>query len=199
MKHLIPDLRAATAATLSLVFLCCGVYPLAVYALAQLAFPSQANGSLIRGPDGTVLGSELVGQGFTQLKYFHPRPSAAGANGYDATSSGGANLGPTSRTLHDAIQHRAELYRAENGLAPTAVIPADAVTASASGLDPHISPRNAELQSDRIARARGWTRSQVLDLIHAHLESPSSPFRLGEPRVNVLRLNLALDSTTPKP
>lgn len=199
MKHLISDLRAATAATVSLLALCCGVYPFAVWALAQLAFPHQANGSLIRGPDGTVLGSKLVGQGFHQPQYFHSRPSAAGANGYDAANSGGANLGPTSRTLRDAIQHHAELYRAENGLPPTAVIPADAVTASASGLDPHISPRNAELQSDRIARARGWTRSQVLTLIRAHLESSSSPFRWGEPRVNVLQLNLALDTTAPNP
>src|SRR6185369_16112025 len=132
---------------------CCGLYPLIVFGISQLLFHEQANGSLIVSADGTVRGSKLLGQSFSDPKYFHPRPSAAG-NGYDASSSGGRNLGPTSRKLDDAIKERIAAYRAENGLSGTERVPADAVTASGSGLDPEISLRNAELQVARVAKAR---------------------------------------------
>ena len=133
---------------------CCGIYPLIVYGFGQAVFHDKANGSLIVGSDGTVRGSRLIGQGFTDPKYFHPRPSAAG-NGYDAANSSGSNLGPTSQKLADAVKDRVAAYRTENGLGPNDSVPADAVTASGSGLDPHISPRNAELQIPRIAQTRG--------------------------------------------
>lgn len=194
MKSLLHELRAALAATVVLAAVCGGLYPLAVFAIGQLAFPKQANGSLILDADGSVLGSELLGQNFTHPKYFHPRPSVAGVHGYDASNSGGSNLGPTSRALRDAIEERLARYRSENRLDAGTPVPADAVTASASGLDPHISPRNAELQSGRVARARGWNHDKVLELIQRHLEPPAAPLRLGAPRVNVLLLNRALDN-----
>ena len=137
-------------------------------------------------------GSSLVGQGFTAARYFHPRPSAAG-NGYDAASSGGSNLGPTSRRLSDAIKERIAAYRAENGLDPGAAVPADAVTASGSGLDPHISGRNAEIQTARVANARGLAGETVRRLVDANTDGAGFGL-LGEPGVNVLRLNLALDA-----
>ena len=178
-------------ATVILAIVCCGIYPLVVFGIGQTLFHDQANGSLLVEKDGTVHGSRLLGQGFTAAKYFHPRPSAAG-NGYDATSSGGSNLGPTSQKLNDAIKDRVEAYRKENGLKETEAVPADAVTASGSGLDPHISVRNAELQAPRVARVRGLTPEKVLQLVRANTESPDLGF-LGDPGVNVLRLNLALD------
>jgi K+-transporting ATPase ATPase C chain len=199
MKHLISELRAAVAATVALLVVCCGLYPLAVYAVGQLAFPRQANGSLIVEADGRVRGSELIGQRFTQPKYFHPRPSAAGANGYDAASSSGSNLGPTSQTLHTSLKDRIAAYRAENQLGPEVAIPADAVTASASGLDPHISPRNAALQLSRVASARGWSHQRVQSLIDEFTDHPALPRFIGQPGVNVLLLNRALDTASNYP
>jgi potassium-transporting ATPase KdpC subunit len=179
-------------ATLVLALVCCGLYPLVVYGIAQVAFPHQANGSLIVAKDGTVRGSELLGQNFTEAKYFHPRPSAAG-NGYDAANSSGSNLGPTSQKLNDAIKERIAAYRVENGLKETDAVPADAVTASSSGLDPHISLRNAELQTPRVAKARGLTVEKVLALLRANTDSPDLGI-LGDAGVNVLILNVALDN-----
>jgi K+-transporting ATPase ATPase C chain len=191
MKALLSEIRRAVVATLLLAVVCCGLYPLAVWGIAQLAFPHQASGSLIRAKDGTVRGSELLGQNFTDPKYFHPRPSAAG-NGYDAANSGGSNFGPTSQKLSDTVKERIAAYRAENGLAENDAIPADAVTASGSGLDPQIGPRNAGLQASRVAKARGLTIEQVRASIRQYVEGPQFGV-LGEPGVNVLRLNLALE------
>src|SRR5262249_34683051 len=145
MKDLFSQIRCAIVATLVLAVMCCGLYPLIVFGISQLLFRDQANGSLIVPSDGTVRGSKVLGQAFSDPKYCHPRPSAAG-NGYDATSSGGSNLGPTSQKLKDAIQDRIAAYRTENALSGSEPVPADAVTASGSGLDPEISLHNAELQ-----------------------------------------------------
>ncbi len=190
MKNLAAELRASIAATLLLAVLCCGVYPLIVWAVGQGLFSSEANGSLVQ-VDGKITGSTLLAQGFTAPNYFHPRPSAAG-QGYDAAGSSGTNLGPTSKKLIDAVQDRVAAYKAENGLPPDAKVPADAVTSSASGLDPHISPANANLQAGRVASARGIPKEEVLRKIRAHTERRSLGI-LGEPRVNVLTLNLDLD------
>jgi K+-transporting ATPase ATPase C chain len=181
--------------TVVLAIVCCGIYPLVVFGISQLAFHDKANGSLIVDKDGTVRGSRLIGQGFTAEKYFHPRPSAAG-NGYDALSSGGSNLGPTSQKLNDAIKERIEAYRKENGLKVDDPVPADAVTASASGLDPHISLRNAQLQIARVAKARGIDLNTVAKMIAKHTDSPDVGV-LGDAGVNVLTLNLALDAAKP--
>ena len=178
--------------TLILGVVCCGLYPLVVTGLGQLLFPAQANGSLILDSQGAVLGSRLIGQNFTADKYFHSRPSAAG-NGYDANSSGGSNLGPTSQKLNDSIAQNLADYRSSNGLATNAPVPADAVTSSASGLDPHISPLNAGLQVARVAKARGWPVERVQGLVAQHTDRPGLGF-LGEAGVNVLELNLALDA-----
>src|SRR5262245_46112881 len=184
MKALFSEMRGALMATLILAAVCCGVYPLVVFGIAQVAFPGKANGSLIVDEDGTVRGSLLLGQNFSSEKYFHSRPSAAGT-GYDAANSGGSNLGPTSQKLHDAVKERIAAYRKENGLKESDEVPADAVTASGSGLDPHISVRNAELQASRVARARNLDMSKVTELIRAHTESPDFRF-LGDAGVNVL-------------
>jgi len=199
MKKLFSEIRSAVTLTLVLAVVCCGIYPLAVYGLAQITFRDQANGSLIVDKDGTVHGSRLIGQQFTADKYFISRPSDAGANGlaYDPTSSGGSNLGPTSQKLHDAIAQNIAGYRAQNNLATNALVPADAVTASASGLDPHISLRNAELQAPRVAKTRGLSEDKVRELIRANTDGASLGF-LGEPGVNVLQLNLALDALATK-
>jgi K+-transporting ATPase ATPase C chain len=191
MKELFAEIRGAVFATLVLAAVCCGLYPLVVFGIAQVTFRDKANGSLIVDKDGTVRGSRLLGQGFTGEKYFHPRPSAAG-NGYDAANSSGSNLGPTSQKLNDAIKDRVAAYRAENGLQGRDSVPADAVTASGSGLDPHISTRNAELQSARVAKARNLTVEQVLSLVRANTDRADIGV-LGDPGVNVLQLNLALD------
>ncbi|MGO9584811.1 MAG: K(+)-transporting ATPase subunit C [Limisphaerales bacterium] len=191
MKNLFTELRSAVMVTLAFAVVCCGLYPLVVYGVAQVFFPDQANGSLIVDANGTVRGSQLLGQQFTADKYFQSRPSAAG-NGYDATSSGGSNLGPTSSNLVTTIAQRITDYRTQNGLATNAPVPADAVTASGSGLDPHISLRNAELQAPRVAKARNVSVEKVLALVRANTDPASLGF-LGEPGVNVLKLNLALD------
>ena len=199
MKNLLAEFRAAVMATLVLVVVCCGLYPVVVFGLSKVLFPDQANGSLIVDKDGTIYGSRLIGQQFTTEKYFNSRPSDAGANGmaYDPTASGGSNLGPTSQKLHDTIAQNVAAYRTQNGLGTNTEVPADAVTASASGLDPHISLRNAELQTPRVAKARGLSEDKVKELIRAHTDAASLGF-LGEPGVNVLTLNLALDSLTGK-
>jgi len=191
MKELFPEIRGAVMSTLVLVVVCCGLYPLVVWGIAQACFHDQANGSLIVAKDGTVRGSKLLGQNFTDVKYFHPRPSAAG-NGYDAANSSGSNLGPTSQKLNDAIKDRIAAYRTENGLKETDAVPADAVTASGSGLDPHISIRNAELQAPRVAKARGLPAEKVLELVRANTDRLDFGM-LGDAGVNVLQLNLALD------
>ncbi|MEI7728593.1 MAG: K(+)-transporting ATPase subunit C [Verrucomicrobiota bacterium] len=197
MKELFSHLRGAVMSTLVLAAVCCGVYPLIVFGIAQAAFRDQANGSLIVDRNGTVRGSKLLGQGFTADKYFHPRPSAAG-NGYDAANSGGSNLGPTSQKLNDAIKEWIAAYRKENGLKDTEPVPADAVTASGSGLDPHISVPNAELQLARVAKARGFDLQRVRALIEQNTAKPDFGL-LGDSGVNVVLLNLALDSQTAKP
>ncbi len=191
MKELFSHIRGAVMVTLALAVVCCGIYPLVVFGIAQVCFPAKANGSLIVEADGTVRGSRLLGQPFASDKYFHSRPSAAGT-GYDATSSGGSNLGPTSKKLADSIAQNIADYRTQNGLATNAPVPADAVTASGSGLDPHISIQNALVQMPRVAKARGLSEEKVRALIAAHTDPADLGF-LGEPRVNVLMLNLALD------
>jgi potassium-transporting ATPase KdpC subunit len=193
MKALLSEIRQAVVSTLVLAAVCCGLYPLIVWGIAQAAFPDKANGSLITDRDGTVRGSALLGQGFTGERYFHSRPSAAGANGYDAAGSSGSNLGPTSQKLADQIKERVAAYRTANGLKDTDTVPADAVTASGSGLDPHISPASAALQLPRVARARGLSPEDVARLVQEHTDGPDLGF-LGEPGVRVLTLNLALDA-----
>ena len=192
MKNWLKELRISLVAVLSLAVILCGLYPAAVWVLAQGLFPAKANGSLIER-SGTTLGSSLIGQSFSGPEYFHPRPSAAG-QGYDAARSGSSNLGPTSKKLIDEVRRRASDYRAENSLGPETKVPADAVTASASGLDPHISLKNALLQMPRVARARGLGEMAVRKLVEAYTGGRDLGI-LGEPRVNVLRLNLALNGT----
>lgn len=192
MKALLLEFRPALIATLLLTVLLCGLYPATVWGLAQLLFPKQANGSLVIDKHGSIIGSERIAQPFTADIYFHPRPSAAGA-GYDATSSGGSNLGPLSRKLYEQIADRVTNYRRENSLPESAQVPADAVTASASGLDPDISVANARIQAGRVAHARAISVDQVNSFI-AMYTRPRSLGILGEPGVNVLLLNLALDN-----
>jgi K+-transporting ATPase ATPase C chain len=165
-------------------------YTLVVTGVAQLFWNHQANGSLVKA-DGTVVGSRLVGQQFSDPKYFHPRPSAAGT-GYDGLASGASNLGPTNPDFLKSIEDRVAAYRQENNLPATQEVPVDAVTASASGLDPDISIANAKLQAARVAAARGMTVDQVMHLVNANTDGRQWGF-LGEPGVNVLELNLALD------
>jgi len=203
LKQLVPALRA----TIVLAALTGLIFPLVMTGIAQAIFPDPANGSLIRESSGKVIGSRLIGQPFTKPQYFHPRPSAA-VSGYDATMSSGTNLGPTSSKLIQGIPddpatkdsdesfagvgQLAAAYRKENGLPADAKVPVDAVTRSSSGLDPHISPANAALQAPRVARARKMTTAAVTELVRQHTEGRTLGF-LGEPRVNVLLLNLALD------
>lgn len=192
MKSWFAELRASVLAVAVFGIIVGGIYPLVSWGLAQALFPGRANGSLLVR-DGRVVGSSLIGQGFRSPAYFHPRPSAAGG-GYDAERSGGTNFGPLSKALVEAVRARAAAYRVENGLPSDAPVPADAVTASASGLDPHISPENARLQAPRVARARGLSKAEVLRRVEAAIEGRTLGV-LGEPRVNVLRLNLSLDGS----
>ena len=190
MKEFFTQLRGAIMSTIVLAVVCCGIYPLVVFGLGRV-FADKADGSLIVDSKGVIRGSKLIGQNFTGAKYFHPRPSAAG-NGYDSTSSSGSNLGPTSKKLADSIAQNIADYRSQNGLTTNAPVPADAVTASASGLDPHISPQNADLQAPRVAKERSMNLEEVRALIVKYTDPPNLGF-LGEAGVNVLRLNLALD------
>jgi K+-transporting ATPase ATPase C chain len=197
MSTIFKEAITAVLATFLFAIVLCGIYPVIVWGAGHLLFPHQANGSLIERSDRTVVGSELLGQNFSGAKYFHPRPSAAGANGYDAASSSGSNLGPTSQKLMDAVKQRVIDYRAENGLAPEALVPGDAVTASGSGLDPHISRKNALLQAARVARERGLGAAFVQTAIDKATAGAQFGI-LGEAGVNVLKLNLALDAVASK-
>ena len=189
MKNLI----TAVLMTVVTTFLLGLIYPLAVTGLAQVIFPDKANGQLIQQADGIVVGSRLIGQPFSSPGYFRSRPSSAGAIGYDAAASGGSNLGPTNQKLIDRIKADVEKLQAEN---PNQPVPIDLVTSSASGLDPHISPAAAEFQVPRVARERGLTEAEVRNIVAAHTEGRQFGF-LGEPRVNVVELNLNLDRTQP--
>ena len=203
LRHIVP----AVISVLIITALCCFAFPFVITTIAQAAFHEQANGSLII-EEGRVIGSELIGQDFTTPGYFHPRPSAAGA-GYDAANSGGTNLAPTSDKLingmhrklpngdddpadFDGITDLVKAYREENYLPPDALVPVDAVTRSASGLDPHISPANARIQAVRVARVRGVPEDDMLLLVAKHTEGRLLGL-LGEPHINVLLLNLELD------
>lgn len=189
MKNLITAVLMTAVTTVFLGI----IYPLVVTGLAQVIFPGQANGSLIKSSDGTVLGSRLIGQPFSSSGYFRSRPSAAGAVGYDAGASSGSNLGPTNQKLIDRVKADVEKVRAEN---PGKSVPIDLVTTSASGLDPHISPAAAEFQVPRVARERGINEDELRRLVEAHTEGRQFGF-LGESTVNVLELNLDLDRAKP--
>jgi K+-transporting ATPase ATPase C chain len=191
MKNIIADIRHTIAVTIIGVVVLCGIYPVVVWALGQTLFHYQANGSLITAKDGTVLGSELIGQNFSDDQYFNSRPSAAGT-GYDASNSSATNLGPTSQKLHDSVAAAVVAYRKQNGLAADALVPADAVTSSASGLDPDISVKNAMLQVARVAKTRKLSPDAVTALVQKYTEGRDLGV-FGESRVNVLELNLALD------
>ena len=186
-RQLIP----AVLAFLSLTLLVGVLYPLAITGVSQLVFADKADGSLVRR-DGVVVGSSLLGQSFSGDRWFQPRPSAAG-EGYDGAASAASNLGPTNPELIETVEQRLAAYRERNGLAADAAVPVDAVTASGSGLDPDISPENARLQAPRVAQARNLPVLRVLELVDEHTSERTLGF-MGEPRVNVLELNLALDA-----
>ena len=189
MKNLITAVLMTVVTTILLGL----TYPLAVTGLAQVMFPDKANGQLIRRSDGTLVGSRLIGQPFSSPGYFRSRPSAAGATGYDAGISGGSNLGPTNQKLIDRIKADVEKLQVEN---PDRPVPVDLVTSSGSGLDPHISPAAAEFQVPRVASERGMIEAEVRTIVAAHTEGRQFGF-LGEPRVNVVELNLDLDRMQP--
>jgi K+-transporting ATPase ATPase C chain len=191
LQNTIKDLRTAIIAFIVFTAVTGLAYPYAITGIAQTVFHRQANGSLVE-QNGQTVGSSLVGQSFTGAAYFHPRPSAAGADGYDGNSSSGSNLGPSSQVLATRVAGDVQKVRDENGLAADAKVPVDAVTTSASGLDPHISPAYAELQIPRVAQARGMSEEAVRKLAEKYTDG-STLGVLGEPRVNVPRLNIALD------
>jgi potassium-transporting ATPase KdpC subunit len=186
------NLIAAVLMTIVTTLILGLIYPLVITAVAYVVFPNQANGQLIER-NGTVIGSRIIGQGFSSPGYFHSRPSAAGT-GYDAANSGGSQLGPTNRNLIDSVKTRVDAAHQEN---PGAAVPVDLVTASASGLDPHISPAAAEFQIPRVARERGTSPENIRTLVSKYTSGRQLGF-LGEPRVNVLELNLALDDRYPE-
>jgi potassium-transporting ATPase KdpC subunit len=187
---------AALRLSVVLLVICGGLYPAVVTGIGMLAFPYQANGSIINDGAGNPIGSELVAQAFDKDGYFHPRPSAAGTDGYDPTSTGGSNLGPTNQKLIDRVSADAAALHKENP--SLTVLPADLLTTSGSGLDPDISPDAALAQAPRIAQARDLSEQQVRDLINGHITGRDLGI-FGEPRVNVLKLNLALDALKPLP
>jgi potassium-transporting ATPase KdpC subunit len=195
MKTFLKELWTSIVATIVLCVVVSGIYPVLIWGLGELLFPHQANGSLIES-NGQIVGSELLAQGFSGARYFHPRPSDAGT-GYDPTSSGGSNLGPTSQKLMDTIKANVDQYRQENGLSASTLVPADAVTASGSGLDPHISLPNAQLQIPRVAKERGVSEEVVRGEVTKATDHPLLGLG-GDPGVNVLRVNLALDLLSPK-
>jgi K+-transporting ATPase ATPase C chain len=190
-EQILPGLRIKLFLTVVLGV----IYPLAMTGIAQVLFPKQSNGSLIQVGD-KIIGSEIIGQGFTKPEYFQPRPSAAGTNGYDATSSAGSQFGPTNQKLVDRVKGSVEQFRKDN---PDyqGPIPADLLTTSASGLDPHLSPDSARAQAPRVAKARGISGDQANQVVAEFTEGPSLGL-LGEPRVNVLKMNLALDQRFPR-
>jgi K+-transporting ATPase ATPase C chain len=195
MKTFLKELWTSIVATVVLCLVVSGIYPVLIWGVGQVLFPHQANGSLVEH-NGQVVGSELLAQGFSGARYFHPRPSAAGT-GYDPLNSGGSNLGPTSQKLIDGIKANVAQYRQENSLAPEAIVPADAVTASGSGLDPHISLQNAEMQIPRVAKERGLSDEAVRAEVTKATDHPLLGLG-GDPGVNVLKINLALDTMVPK-
>jgi K+-transporting ATPase ATPase C chain len=186
--------RLAVVSVISLTLLTGCIFPLVLFVLGRLFFPGQTAGSLVIR-NGVVIGSHLIGQDFRRPEYFHPRPSAAGT-GYDGASSGGTNFGPSNRKLIESVRKLAEDYRRSNGLPHDATVPIDAVTSSGSGLDPHISPQNAALQVPRVARTRGLHEDVVRRLLADHTQARQLGF-MGNPRVSVLDLNLALDRNAP--
>jgi K+-transporting ATPase ATPase C chain len=194
MKPIIKEIKTALILTAIIGVLACGLYPAVVFCIAQVFFNEKANGSFIYD-NGRLAGSRLISQGFSGEAYFHPRPSAAG-QGYDAAGSGGSNLGPLSKKLAGTLKMRTDIYRRINGLAPDVLIPADAVTASASGLDPHISVNNALLQVPRVARANKLSENHIRHMVLKHIEGRGLGF-LGEPGVNVLMLNCELNRERP--
>src|SRR5580692_7291204 len=195
MRTFLKELWTSIVATVVLCVVVSGVYPVLIWGVGQVLFPHQANGSLVQN-NGQIVGSELLAQGFSGAKYFHPRPSDAGT-GYDPLSSGGSNLGPTSQKLMDGIKANVAQYRQENSLAAEALVPADAVTASGSGLDPHISLQNALLQVPRVAKERGLSEEAIRGEVIKATDKALLGIG-GDPGVNVLKLNLALDTRVPK-
>jgi K+-transporting ATPase ATPase C chain len=195
MKTFLKELWTSVVATVVLCVVVSGIYPVLIWGVGQVLFPHQANGSLVEN-NGQIVGSELLAQGFSGAKYFHPRPSDAGT-GYDPLNSGGSNLGPTSQKLMDGIKANVAQYRQENALSADALVPVDAVTASGSGLDPHISLQNAKVQVPRVAKERGLTDEEVQAEVSKATDS--ALFGIGgEPGVNVLKVNLALDALVSK-
>jgi K+-transporting ATPase ATPase C chain len=190
-RTLVQDFRTAIISMLFFTVLCGAAYPLLMTGFAQAVFPGKANGSIVE-KDGKAVGSSLMGQNFNGPEYFHARPSGAGADGYDGGASSGSNLGPSSQALIERVTESLATIREENGLTANASVPVDAVTASGSGLDPHISPAYAELQVPRVAEERGMSEGAVRKLVKKYTDG-STLFVMGEPRVNVLLLNLALD------
>ena len=191
MKTILIDIKNTILTSLIITLACCVIYPAVVWGVGQVLFKHQADGSLIVSKEGKIVGSELLGQQFSSDKYFNSRPSAAGT-GYDGSSSGGTNLGPTSQKLNDSVKAAVDAYRKQNNLPADALVPADAVTSSGSGLDPHISPENAKVQLVRVAKARNLSPSVVEELVEKFTDKPFLGL-IGDPGVNVLRLNLALD------
>jgi K+-transporting ATPase ATPase C chain len=195
--NLAKQLRPAMVLFVILTVITGVIYPALMTGIAQVIFPGPASGSLITDQKGNIVGSALIGQNFDAPEYFHPRPSSAGANGYDASSSSGSNLGPTNKTFIDGVKANVDAYRQDNGLSADVPIPSDAVTGSGSGLDPEISPDNANLQVARVAKARGASDDQIRGIVAQYTSGRTLGF-LGDPRVNVLELNLALDQAFPK-